>query len=79
MAGWIGGAFALASVIVGEGFYVVYLIYKIVGIISFEGAFRLLPRVVGTYDFLLWSGKLAGLALAAGAAYDATRPKKKKL
>jgi hypothetical protein len=76
-AGWAGGMFAIAAAIFGETLYVAYLLYKVVDVINLEASFELLPRILQTYGFLLWIGKLTAVGSAIAFAYNAARPRKR--
>ena len=76
IAGWIGGAFVLIAVLVGELLYVAWMIYREVDVFNFKVAFTLLPSIVGHYPTTFALGKVGAAAIAVYFAYDAVRPKK---
>ncbi len=75
IAGWFGVAFGLAACVVGEFFFIVWLIYTTVHGFHFGAALRLFVEIIGEYPALYLIGKVIAGGLASGFAYHAVKPK----
>ncbi len=79
LAGWLGMLFALASVVFGEIFYSMWLVYKAVKVISISIAIKIIPEYLADSGVFYITDKFILGIVCVAVAYQVARPQKKGL